>query len=67
MQNYAVQLTETRYLWYYLEASDGDSALDEAHAIYAENRNSGHIFTEGGADTIEQEIVDGEAYELVQY
>ena len=30
MKQFAVLLTETRDLWYYLEAEDDESALDEA-------------------------------------
>ena len=34
MKQFAVLLTETRDLWYYLEAEDDESAMDEAMAIH---------------------------------
>jgi hypothetical protein len=63
---YAVRLTETRHLWYYLEATSGDTALDEATALHHEamhHRGS----SDGGADEIEGNTVEGEAYEMVEY
>ena len=66
MQNYAVRLTETRHLWYYLEAPSGDTALDEANALHHEAmHHRGN--SDGGADEIEGDTIEGEAHELAQY
>jgi hypothetical protein len=37
MQYYQVCLTEVRELWYYIEAEDGDSAIDMVEADYEED------------------------------
>ena len=66
MQDYAVRLTETRHLWYYLEATSGDTALDEANALHHEEmHHRGN--SDGGADEIEGDTIEGEAHELAQY
>ena len=48
MKEYAVLLTEERSLWYYLEAEDDESAMDEAMAIHKDWVNDNDIT--GGAD-----------------
>ena len=63
MEHFAVRLTETRDLWYYLEATSGDMALDEAKFKRFSSGKS-----DGGADEISDELViDGEAHEMAQY
>ena len=66
MEHFAVRLTETRDLWYYLEATSEDTAIDEAKALHHEQMY--HLGkSDGGADEIDGEIVNGEAHELAQY
>ena len=67
MEQFAVRLTETRDLWYYLEATSGDTAVDEAKALHHEQMY--HLGkSDGGADEVSDELViDGEAHEMVQY
>ena len=51
MKQFAVLLTETRDLWYYLEAKDKQSAMDEAMAIHKDWVDNNDIT--GGADELE--------------
>ena len=51
MKEYAVLLTEERSLWYYLEAEDDESALDEAKAVHQDWVDNNDIT--GGADELE--------------
>ena len=65
MEHFAVLLTVDQSLWYYLEATDDESALDEAIAIHKEcvDKND----TAGGADEIEWSYGGGSVHELAQY
>ena len=65
MEQFAVLLTEERSLWYYLEATDDESALDEAKAMHKEWVDNNDI--SGGADDIEWSFGGGSVHELAQY
>ena len=65
MKQFAVLLTETRDLWYYLEAKDKQSAMDEAMAIHKDWVDNNDIT--GGADELEWSFGGGSVHELAQY
>ena len=65
MKQFAVLLTETRDLWYYLEAEDDESALDEAKAVHQDWVDNNDIT--GGADELEWSFGGGSVHELAQY
>ena len=65
MKEYAVLLTEERSLWYYLEAEDDESALDEAKAVHQDWVDNNDIT--GGADELEWTFGGGSVHELSQY
>ena len=65
MEQFAVLLTETRDLWYYLEAEDDESALDEAKAVHQDWVDNNDIT--GGADELEWSFGGGSVHELAQY
>ncbi len=65
MKEYAVLLTEERSLWYYLEAEDDESALDEAKAVHQDWVDNNDIT--GGADELEWSFGGGSVHELAQY
>ena len=65
MEQFAVLLTVDQSLWYYLEATDDESALDEAKAIHKEGGNNNG--TAGGADEIEWSYGGGSVHEMAQY
>ena len=65
MEQFAVLLTETRDLWYYLEAKDKQSAMDEAMAIHKDWVDNNDIT--GGADELEWNFGRGSVHELAQY
>ena len=65
MKQFAVLLTETRDLWYYLEAEDDESAMDEAMAIHKDWVDNNDIT--GGADELEWSFGGGSVHELAQY
>ena len=65
MKQFAVLLTETRDLWYYLEAEDDESVLDEAKAVHQDWVDNNYIT--GGADELEWSFGGGSVHELAQY
>ena len=65
MKQFAVLLTDTRDLWYYLEAEDDESALDEAKAVHQDWVDNNDIT--GGADELEWSFGGGSVHELAQY
>ena len=65
MKQFAVLLTETRDLWYYLEAEDDESAMNAAIAIHIDWVNDNDI--PGGAEELEWNFGRGSVHELAQY